>query len=95
MATVTMIKKDAQINVSISAGYLFKLQQMLSNLVSERTEEELAVLQEYAKKGELDLPDDWMEHIALITMLIQYIETEADKQGMTYQQDIDSIQPEN
>lgn len=89
-STITMIKKDALINLQVSTGFLQKVQQMLAALTSERTDEEIESFKKLLETNPQDLPEQWMEHLVLLSTLLQVIEAEAVKQGFTYEASVDS-----
>lgn len=91
MATVTMLKKDAIINLKVGTGFVQKIQQVLSGLTSERTEEELDQFKTLVEKGETEFDEDWMDHVYTLSAFIRIIEMEAINQGATYEQDVDAI----
>jgi hypothetical protein len=64
---------------------------MLTALASERTPEELKAFQDILEKGESEFPEDWMEHLFVISTLVRTLETEAVNQGHTYEEDIDKV----
>lgn len=84
-STVTMIKKDALVNIQVSTGFIQKVQEMLATLTSEKTEEEIETFKKLLETNPLELPEEWMEHLLLLSRLIQVIELEATKQGFTYE----------
>lgn len=88
---ITMIKKDAVVNLQIGTGFLQKIQQVLAGIVSEHTEEELQEFQALVEKNETDFPEDWMDHIYTLSLFIRTVEAEAVKQGATYEQDLDNV----
>jgi hypothetical protein len=93
MSTITMIKKDALINISIGAGLVSKIQKVISSIVSEQTDEELENFKKMISENSTEYPEDWMDNVLSLTYLLQTIESEAVKQGFTYEKDI--TQPEN
>jgi hypothetical protein len=91
MTTIQMLKKDAQINITVSTGYLQKIQQMLIFLVGQRTEQEMETLKDLITSNATELPEEWMEHIALLSSLITTIEQQAISQGATYEVPVDGL----
>jgi len=89
MSTITMIKKDALINIQVNTAFLQRAHEMLASLTAEKTDEEIENFKKLLETNPQDLPEDWMEHLVLISRLIQVIESEAVKQGFTYDQTID------
>ena len=88
MANVTMIKKDALINVQIGTGFLQKLQQVLVSLTEGRTEEELSSFKELADSKVSEFPETWMDNIVTVATIINEIEQGAIKQGHTYEKEL-------
>lgn len=88
MANVTMIKKDALINLQIGTGFLQKLQQVLVSLTEGRTEEELQNFKDLAESKAPEFPEIWMENIITVATIINEIEQSAIKQGQTYDQEM-------
>jgi len=84
-----MIKKDALINIQVNTAFLQRAHEMLASLTAEKTDEEIENFKKLLETNPQDLPEDWMEHLVLISRLIQVIESEAVKQGFTYDQTID------
>lgn len=89
--TITLLKKDAVINLQVGTGFLQKIQGTLTALASERTPEELKAFQDILEKGEMDFPEDWMDHLFVLSTLVRTLETEAVNQGLTYEEDIDKV----
>jgi hypothetical protein len=90
--TVTMMKKDAIINLQIGTGFLQRIQQVLTALVSEHTEEELDQFTALVEKGQTtDFPEQWMDHLFVLSAFVRQVESEAIKQGATYDQDMSNI----
>jgi hypothetical protein len=89
--TITLLKKDAIITLQVGTGFLQKLQGTLTGLASERTPEEMKAFQEMLEKGETDFPEDWMDHMFVISTLVHGLEKEAINQGHTYEADVDSV----
>lgn len=88
-STVTMIKKDAVINIQVSTAFLQRAHEMLASLTAEKTDEEIESFKKLLETNPQELPEEWMEHLLLLSRLIQVIESEAVKQGFTYEQTID------
>ena len=87
MATVKMIKNDAVIDIKIGTGFMQKLQQILLFIAKEATPEQLQVYRELSEKGE-SFPEEWMDHLTTLGVLLKELETQADKQGFTYDGEI-------
>lgn len=85
-----MIKQDAIIKIEIGTGFLQKLQKLFVFLASELTAEQLELYKKVAetKKPEEDFPEEWMDQLTTISVLLREIETKADEQGFTYEEEI-------
>lgn len=94
MSTVKMVKKDALITIKIGTEYLQRFQQLLSNLASQQSPEELDTFRDLIAKGDTEFPEQWMENLYVISSFIHNIETEATAQGHTYEQSIDTTSTE-
>jgi hypothetical protein len=90
-STVTMMKKDAVINLQVGAGFLQKVQQVLTALASELTSEQLEDFKKLVQEGKTEFPEEWMDHVFTLSAFVRNIEAEAIKQGATYEQDVNSI----
>lgn len=90
MSTVTMIKKEAQIPLTVGSGFFQKIQQTLVALVAERSPEELDEFTELMKNQQ-ELPESWMDNIVTLSTLVQEIEKSAIASGNTYEQSEDVI----
>jgi hypothetical protein len=93
MSTVTLIKADAMIDIKIGAGFLQKLQQVLTSMVDERSEEELQAFNQLNALDSADYPEPWMENLVTIFSLIKTIEEAAAVQGLTYDSPMDPVSP--
>lgn len=92
MDKIKMIKKNAIIDVKIGTGFIQKLQQLLIQIASELTPEQL----EQYKKETADFKDishefsePWMNSLTTISILLRDIESEASIQGKTYEGSIE------
>lgn len=93
---IKMIKKDAVINIKIGTGFLQKLQKIMFYIISELKPEDLERYKTEAqnlKQGD-EFSEDWMEHLTSISLLIKEIESEAEKQGFTYDGNMDDVTKE-
>lgn len=88
MPVVTMIKKDAVVNVPIPAGFFSRIQQVLTSMVSERSQEEINEFQQMISKKNFEFPEEWMDNLFTLTVFLQSVEQEAVKQGHTYEKEI-------
>jgi len=90
MSKVTMIKNDAVITISIGSAFLQKLQKVLVQLISDKSEEEIEDYKKAIQDATLEeLPEPWMENLLVINTLLRSIEHEAIKSGQTYEENID------
>jgi len=88
METLTFIKKDALIPITIGAGFMGKLQHVLTHLLEQRSEEEISTFKALLEAGK---PlDDWMVHVETIAVLIKEIEDTAIAQGMSEDKEVTS-----
>ena len=90
MAKATFIKQDAKIQIQVSTAFIQKVQKVLTTLISEVSDEEYEAYKRAIQDVNLtELPENWMDNIAILASLVALIEQEAEKQGFTYEQDID------
>lgn len=90
MATVKVIKNDAIVTIEIGAGFLQKLQKVYISLVSQLTKEQIELYNTCAESGE-PFPDELMDHVMTMTVLLKEIETQAEKAGFIIEQDAPDI----
>lgn len=90
MSTLKMIKHDAIVKIEIGTGFLQKLQRVFIFLASELNAEQLELYKKVAetKKPEEDFPEEWMDQLTTISVLLKEIETKAEEQGFTYEEEI-------
>jgi hypothetical protein len=88
--TVTMMKKDAIINIQIGTGFLQKMQQVVAGLVSQHTKEEIDSFNELIKKGETEFSEEWMDHLFILSAFVHLVEKEAISQGATFEKQVDT-----
>ncbi len=89
-----MIKNDAVVTVSIGSAYLKRVQKLMVQLISDRTDEEIEEFKKLIQDPKLEeLPEPWMENLLIVNTLLRSIETEAINSGQTYEKDIDDIDP--
>lgn len=91
MDKIKMIKKDAIVDIKIGTGFLQKLQQLLISLTADLSPEQLEL---YKKESESlknldDFSEPWMLSITTLSILLKEIESEAEKQGLTYEGSIE------
>ncbi len=84
MEGTKMIKKDAQINITVGVGFLQKLHELMVSIISVRTEEEIQTLKSITDQGVTEFPEQWMEDFMTVTTLVKAIEQAADTQGFVY-----------
>jgi hypothetical protein len=92
MDKVKMIKKDALIKVEIGSGFLQKLQKLFYYLTTEVGIEDIKKYQELAENKQ-PFTEDWMEHLTTVSILLKELEENAEKQGFTYEEDLQNIIP--
>jgi len=96
MSKVTMIKNDAVITISIGSAFLQKVQKVLVQLISDKSEEEIEDYKKAIQDATLEeLPEPWMENLLVINTLLRTIETEAVNSGHTYEKNEDDIEDIN
>ena len=94
MDKIKMIKPDAIIDIKIGTGFLQQIQQLLMFLAKDLTPEQL---EQYKKEADEKVPftEEWMSHITTISILLKEIETKADEQGFTYEEELSTTEEEN
>jgi hypothetical protein len=89
---VTKIKADAVVSIQIGTEFLQKLQKVMVQLIADKSTEdldELKVAIEEFEKNKQELPEDWMENLYTITLLVREIESALIKDGHTYEEELD------
>lgn len=90
-----MIKKDAVVNLPIGTSFLLRIQQLLAYLIQDISTEQIEEFQRLVQENPTgDLSEQWMEQLKTITILITSIEKEAIAQGVTYEEDTETITPQ-
>lgn len=90
MSKATFIKQDAKIQIQVSTAFIQKVQKLLTTLISEISDEQYEAYKKAIQDVNLtELPESWMDNIAILASLVALIEQEAQNQGFTYEQDID------
>lgn len=91
MEKVTMIKKDALINIAVGAGFLESLQTSLVYITSQQTEEELKAYEQEAQNVTAPpvFSKTWMLTLFTLSNLIYAIEQAAINQGLSYDDEQD------
>lgn len=98
---ITKIKADAVVSIKIGTGFLQKLQKIMVQLIADKSVEDLDELKlaiEEFEKNKQEFPEDWMDNLYTLTLLVREIESELIKEGHTYEEEISEdtiIQPEN
>jgi hypothetical protein len=94
MDKIKMIKPDAIIDIKIGTGFLQQIQQLLMFLAKDLTPEQL---EQYKKEADEKVPftEECMSHITTISILLKEIETKADEQGFTYEEELSTTEEEN
>lgn len=85
-----MIRKDAVIPIEIGAGFYSRLQQMLSFMVKEKTEEEIKAMQEALNANAAD-PESWHFHYETLLSLCQALDAKARDLNLTVSVPIDTL----
>lgn len=92
MSKVTMIKNDAVVTISIGSAFLKRIQKVMVQLISDRTDEEIEEFKKLIQDVTLEeLPEPWMENLLIVNTLLRSIEQQAIESGQTYEKDIDDI----
>jgi hypothetical protein len=90
---VTLLKKDALVSIKVGTGFLKKLQDALMDVSADHSEEKLKELENLIKEKK-ELTEPWMDTIYTLSLLIRSIEEEALNQGLTYEEDVDNLTPQ-
>lgn len=86
---VKLIKKDAIVNITIGAGMIEKLVEVLSyfvkNIPSEKIDDYHKQLEDYQKisNKEKEFSEDWMQPVTTLSILLQEVNKQADLQNQT------------
>lgn len=87
-----MIKNDAVVTISIGSAFLKRIQKVMVQLISDRTDEEIEEFKKLIQDVTLEeLPEPWMENLLIVNTLLRSIEQQAIESGQTYEKDIDDI----
>jgi hypothetical protein len=92
MSKITMIKEDAIADIKISSGFLQMLQRTMMFIATDKTTEELDEFKkavEAFEKDKQEFPEDWMDALFTLTVLIREIENNLINTGQTYEKDLD------
>jgi len=87
MDKIKMIKPDAIIDIKIGTGFLQKLQNLTVFLVKDLTPEQLETYKTEAEANK-GFSEEWMDHVTTMSVLLKELETNADTQGFSFEQDI-------
>lgn len=90
MPAIKMIKSDAQIPIVFGAPFIQRIQAIMLFLTETRSVEELNSFKELIEKKE-ELSDPWMDHLQTIMILLQEIESSAEKTNQITEVDSDTI----
>ncbi len=87
-----MIKNDAVVTISIGSAFLKRVQKVMVQLISDRTDEEIEEFKKLIQDVTLEeLPEPWMENLLIVNTLLRSIEQQAIASGQTYEKDVDDI----
>jgi hypothetical protein len=91
MEKVTMIKKDAQVNITVGVGFLESLQSSMVYVSSQQTQEELNQYEQEAQTitHPLSFSKPWMTLLFSLSNMVYAIEQAAISQGCTYDEEQD------
>jgi mannitol/fructose-specific phosphotransferase system IIA component len=93
-STIKMLKKDAQVPITVGAGFIQKLQSMLVAILADRTEEEITVLQNLIEQGQ-EPSEPWMDHVQILMSLLNELDNSAIANGLTIDKEVDDILTES
>jgi len=92
MEKVTMIKKDAIVQVGIGTGFLQQIQKVILFLAKDLKQEQL---DDYKKQAELkskdnthEFTEEWMNALTTLSILLRDVEKKAEEQGLSYEADM-------
>lgn len=91
MDKIKMIKPDAIIDIKIGTGFLQQIQHLLMFLAKDLKPEQL---EQYKKEADekITFTEEWMSHVTTVSILLKEIETKADEQGFSYDEEIASTE---
>lgn len=87
MGTIKVIKSDAVIGIEIGTGFLQKLQKVYFSLIQQLTPEQIEMYNKCAESN-TEFPDEIMDYVMTMTVLIKEIEQRAEQQGLTLDQEV-------
>jgi len=90
---IKVIKKDAVIDIKVGTGFLQKLQKVMMSIAANVTEEDIEKYKTEAEKIKdgHQFTEDWMDNLTTMSILLKELETKAEEQGFTYDQNFDDI----
>jgi len=92
MDKVKRIKKEALIKIEVGTGFLEKLQKLFYYLTAEVGIEDIKKYRELAENKQ-PFTEDWMDHLTTVSILLKELEENAEKQGFTYEDDLQNVMP--
>ena len=98
MTKIKMIKKDAQISITVGTSFISQIQGILLALLADKSEEDIASMKEYiptVQSIDAEFPEDWMRHVYIITSLLKEIEDSAEKTNQVIEKDLDELLTES
>lgn len=87
---MTLIKKDATIEIKVGTAFVARLQRLMINILADKTPEEINGYNELCKQSVTEFPEPWMEDLTTVNALILTIENTAKETGQTYEIDVNS-----
>lgn len=87
MGIIKVIKSDAIVNIEIGTGFLQKLQKVYFYMIQQLTPEQIEMYNKCAE-GNLEFPDEIMDYVMTMTVLIKEIEEKANSLGLVTDQEI-------
>ena len=94
MSKVKMIKKDAQITITVGTSFISDIQGILLSLLSDKTEEDINRFKEAMesfKNDKADFTEEWMKHVHIITSLLGEIQDVAEKTNQIVEKDLTDL----
>lgn len=88
MEKMTLIKKDALIELKVGTSFVSRLQKLMIGILADKTPEEIQKYNELCNQNTLEFPESWMEDLTTVNALLMTIEQEAKKSGQTYEVDV-------
>lgn len=86
MATYTAIKRDTTFPITVGGNTLINLQKLLLFILADKSEEEIQIARDKILKQEYE--EDWYEHVAFLSLMINIIEKTAHEKGLTVQENL-------